>query len=125
VDKTYRQHITVMANEEQAGVAHHIYLLTAAEMGWFGMYFFITIVILCELSMVFYGISWKTYEQRLLLGLSVGFLVLFAIGLYEWVIRQTPVLYQLVVATGFGQALITKVKQQRKIQKQAIKGSKT
>jgi len=49
--------------------------------------------------------------------------VLFAIGLYEWVIRQTPVLYQLVVTTGFGQALITKVKQQRKMQKQAIKGS--
>lgn len=125
VTEKYRKHITVMKNEEQAGVAHHIYLLTAAEMGWFGMYFFIAIIVLCELSMVFYGISWKSYEQRLLLGLSVGFLVLFAIGMYEWVIRQTPVLYQLVVATGFGQALITKVKQQRKMQKQAIKGSAT
>jgi hypothetical protein len=125
VNDAYRKHITVMKNEEHAGVAHHIYLLTAAEMGWSGMYFFIAIIVLCELSMVFYGIPWKSFEQRLLLGLSVGFLVLFAIGLYEWVIRQSPVLYQLVVATGFGQALITKVKQQKKAQKLTLKGSVT
>jgi hypothetical protein len=38
----------------------------------------------------------------------MGFAMVCAIGLYEWVLRQTPVLYQTVVALGFGQALFDK-----------------
>jgi hypothetical protein len=114
MEEEYRKHIKVMKNEEQGGVAHHIYLLTAAEMGYIGLYAFIFILGLLLLSMILFGITMKTIEQRLLLGLAVGFLVLYAIGLYEWVLRQSPVLYQFVVAAGFGQALINRVIQQRK-----------
>lgn len=110
VNEDYRQHISVMKYEEQAGVAHHIYLLTAAEMGWGGMYFFIFIIAAFILSMFAHGISWKSDEQRLLLALVVGFGAVFAIGMYEWVLRQSPVLYQLAVASAFSQALITRVK---------------
>lgn len=46
VTEKYREHITVMKYEAQAGVAHHIYLLTAAEMGYWGMYYFILIIVL-------------------------------------------------------------------------------
>ncbi len=109
VNEDYRQHITVMKNEEQAGVAHHIYLLTAAEMGWWGMYIFMFLIFLFLLSMFVNGISWKSMEQRLLLALVVGFAAVFAIGMYEWVLRQSPVLYQLTVASAFAQALITRV----------------
>lgn len=101
----YRRHISVMRYEEQAGVAHHIYLLTAAELGYGGMVAFIFILLLFLVSMVFRGIRWDTLEQRLLLALALGFAMVCAIGLYEWVLRQTPVLYQTVVALGFGQAL--------------------
>ena len=118
----YRENLKVMKNEEQGGVAHHIYLLTAAEMGYYGMYAFVSIVVLFGLSMVFYGISWKSMEQRLLLALAVGFFVLFLIGFYEWVIRQSTVLYQLVVAVGFGQALIYSVKLQKGKQSQSLGG---
>ncbi|MDC7244407.1 MAG: O-antigen ligase family protein [Sphaerochaetaceae bacterium] len=117
VTEEYRKHITVMKYEEQAGVAHHIYLLTAAEMGYWGMYFFIFIIISFIFSMFLNGISWKSMEQRLLLALVVGFAAVFAIGLYEWVLRQSPVLYQLVVASAFGQSLITKVKNDKKLEK--------
>jgi hypothetical protein len=120
--KKYREHFQVMKNEEEGGVAHHIYLLTAAEMGYVGMYAFVAIVVLFGLSMVFYGISWKSMEQRLLLALAVGFFVLFLIGFYEWVIRQTTVLYQLVVAVGFGQALIYSVKLQKKKKSRSLGG---
>ena len=113
-NKDYRQHIKVMKYEEQAGVAHHIYLLTAAEMGYFGMYVFIMILALFILTMGLSGLAWKSLEQRLLLALSVGFLVLAAIGLYEWVIRQSPVLYQMATAAAFGQALVTSCKNQKK-----------
>ncbi len=36
----YRDHFSAMKYEGRGRVAHHIYLLTAAEMGWFGMYFY-------------------------------------------------------------------------------------
>ncbi len=104
----YRRHIEVMRNEEQAGVAHHIYLLTAAEMGYIGMIAFLAILLIFLASMLVRGIRWSTLEQRLLLALSMGFSMVCAIGLYEWVLRQTPVLYQTVVALGFGQALFDK-----------------
>jgi len=118
VTEEYRKHITVMKYEEQAGVAHHIYLLTAAELGYGGMYFFIFIIISFIFSMFINGISFKSIEQRLLLALVVGFGAVFAIGMYEWVLRQSPVLYQLVVASAFGQSLITKVKNDKKLEKE-------
>jgi len=119
-NEEYRQHISVMKYEEQAGVAHHIYLLTAAEMGWWGMYVFIFIIFIFILSMFVHGISWKSDEQRLLLALVVGFAAVFAIGMYEWVLRQSPVLYQLTVASAFSQALITRVVQNGKTRKKEL-----
>lgn len=103
--RKYREHIAVMRYEEQAGVAHHIYLLTAAEMGYGGMVAFIGLLVLFLGNMVVYGLRWNTLEQRLLLALAMGFAMVCAIGFYEWVLRQSPVLYQTVVALAFGQAL--------------------
>lgn len=109
-EQAYRRHIAVMQYEQQAGVAHHIYLLTAAEMGYVGMGAFILILLIFLASMLGRGIRWNTLEQRLLLALSMGFAMVCAIGLYEWVLRQTPVLYQTVVALAFGQALFDRAK---------------
>ena len=120
VTEKYRKHITVMRYEEQAGVAHHIYLLTAAELGYWGMYYLIIIIVVFVFSMIWNGLAWKSLEQRLLLALVVGFVAVFAIGMYEWVLRQSPVLYQLVVAAGFGQALITKVKKDKNIEREKL-----
>ena len=104
--RKYREHIAVMRYEEQAGVAHHIYLLTAAEMGYGGMVAFIGLLVLFLGNMVVYGLRWNTLEHRLLLALAMGFAMVCAIGFYEWVLRQSPVLYQTVVALAFGQALV-------------------
>lgn len=122
VTERYRKHIKIMQYEEQAGVAHHIYLLTASELGYFGMYYFIAIVVLFIIFMGIYGLTCKSLEQRLLLALAVGCTAVFAIGLFEWVLRQTPVLYQLVVASGFGQALITTLKAQKSMKKREQHG---
>jgi uncharacterized membrane protein len=86
-------------------------------MGYWGMYYFISIIIVFLFSMFWNGIAWKSLEQRLLLALVVGFAVVFAIGLFEWVLRQSPVLYELAVAAGFGQALITKIKNDKKLER--------
>jgi hypothetical protein len=117
VTEKYRKHISVMRYETQAGVAHHIYLLTAAEMGYRGMLYFILIIVAFTFPMIGYGLAWKSLEQRLLLALVVGLTAVFAIGLFEWVIRQSTVLYQLVVAAGFGQSLITKVKRDKALER--------
>lgn len=111
--REYRQHIEVMRNEEQAGVAHHIYLLTASEMGYGGMVAFIAILVIFLASMLGRGIRWNTLEQRLLLAVAMGFALVCAIGLYEWVLRQTPVLSQTVVALGFSQALYDRAGRQK------------
>ncbi len=103
--RAYREHIVVMRYESQAGVAHHIFLLTAAELGYSGMYTLVGIIMLFFGSMTVGGIGWNTMGQRLLLALAMSFAMVCVIGLYEWVLRQSPVLYQTVVALGFGQAL--------------------
>jgi uncharacterized membrane protein len=117
LQKEYREHFKVMRNEEQGGVAHHIYLLTAAEMGWAGMWFFILILILAVAPLVIYGFPMRTIEQRLLLATAMGLAIICLIGLYEWVIRQTPVLYQMTVTAGLGQALVLRVREQKRSEK--------
>jgi hypothetical protein len=120
LQKEYREHFKVMRNEEQGGVAHHIYLLTAAEMGWAGMWFFILILILAVAPLVIYGFPMRTIEQRLLLATAMGLAIICLIGLYEWVIRQTPVLYQMTVTAGLGQALVLRVREQKRSEKDRL-----
>ncbi len=113
-ESAYREHFVAMGNEEEGGVAHHIYLLTAAEMGWPGMYLFIGLIALLVLSMVWNGIRMRTTDERLLLAAAVGVCILLLIGFYEWVLRQTPVLCEFVTLIAFGQAMVSKVKRDRK-----------
>jgi O-Antigen ligase len=101
----YNAHIVVMANEEQSGVAHHIYLLTAAETGWFGL----------GLSLIVLGRFWwlglsrglrgRGLHSILLFGLAVGFGAVHLLGFLEWALRISPVCYQLTLVSAFAVAL--------------------
>lgn len=96
----YRRHIKVMSNEKQAGVAHHIYWLTAAEMGWPGL----ASLVLMELYFL-----WKAMvvflrdrgtEGLLALSLFLGSLSLHLSGFFEWALRISPVTYQFVMVSA-------------------------
>ena len=104
-DGRYRQFLRVVKNEEQAGVAHHIYLLTAAETGFVGLALFLAIM--ARLFLVaLRGIRSQSRLGALLLwGALVGFCTLHVGGLFEWAFRITPVLYMWAVASALAVGL--------------------
>ncbi len=110
----YREHIVIMANEEEGGVAHHIYLLTAAEMGYTGLAVFILLLASIVIPIGLNGLRWKHLDHLLLLGLAVGIIAFLMIGFLEWVFRLTPVIYMFAMTSGVGIALVTLDRQRRK-----------
>jgi O-antigen ligase len=96
----YNSHIVIMANEEQAGVAHHIYLLTAAETGLTGLAAFLLCLFRWWGLMLYHGIRSKSYEGTYLLGYFLGFGCFLVIGFLEWAFRISPVTYFVAVNMG-------------------------
>jgi len=106
----YRKHIRVMANEEHAGVAHHIYWLTAAETGYPALWLYVW-VILRFLWLAFRRSWWAvTGEQAFLRALFVGTCALHLTGLFEWAIRISPASYQFALSSGLIVGLAVLVK---------------
>lgn len=105
----YRQHFIAMANEEEGGVCHHIYKLTAAETGYIGLALFL-IVIGRFIWLMFKGF-WgaKQIEGLLLFGLMVGSLSLHLGGLLEYAFRVTPVISLFMVINAIGVALSKRI----------------
>ena len=96
----YRTGITVMKNEPQAGVCHHIYKLTAAELGYAGLGLFLLILARFEWRMLRYAWSGGRLEGLLLAGWALGCLALHLGGLLEWAFRVTPVVQEFMVVAG-------------------------
>ena len=101
----YNSHIVVMANEEQSGVAHHIYLLTAAETGWFGLA--LSVVVLGRFWILAFAQGWKgrSLSSTLLFGIAAGLAAVHLLGFLEWALRISPVCYQLPLVSAFAVAL--------------------
>ncbi len=114
VEDKYREHIVIMKYEEHAGVAHHIYLLTMAEMGYIGLGMFIFLLLRILLPILFTGLRWKSLNHLLMLGLGVGVTSFLMIGFLEWVFRLTPIIYMFSISTGFGTGLVALDKRARK-----------
>ena len=89
----YRAHVSVLAGEEQAGVAHHIYLLTAAEMGYAGLFAFALFMASLTGRAAWHGLRARSTETTLVGGFLVGLVALHFVGALEWVFRLSPVLY--------------------------------
>lgn len=104
-EERYNGHIKVMANEEQAGVAHHIYRLTAAEMGYPGLFFFVLVWLGFWIRPLWVGRRQRGLQATLLLGFPVGFQALYLIGFLEWAFRLTPVIYLYAIQAGVASAL--------------------
>ncbi len=105
VTPAYNEHIQVMKNEEQAGVAHHIYLLTAAEMGYPGLAVFV--IIITRFALLALRGFWRSrsLEGLLLFGFFLGFCALHVSGFFEWALRITPVTYNFAIVSGISVAL--------------------
>ena len=101
----YRDNLVVMANEEQGGVAHHIYRLTAAELGWPGIFLFLVIIGRFLWTAAHHGWRSRGLEGSLLVCIGLGFVTVHLSGLLEWGFRITPIFYLFLVMSGFAVAL--------------------
>lgn len=104
----YRKHIRVMENEEHAGVAHHIYLLTAAETGWVGLAVFVIIMLRFAGVTLVGAFRVRGPDRFLLWGALIGFGTLGASGFLEWAYRITPVTYMWAVMSAFAVGLVVR-----------------
>jgi hypothetical protein len=95
----YRQFIEVMKGEEEAGVAHHIYWLTAAETGYPGLVVFLIVIGRFAWLAAWSGWRHRQYFEGILLaGSLLGFCALHAQGTLEWGLRITPITCVFTVA---------------------------
>jgi hypothetical protein len=107
-NERYRRNIRVTANEAQAGVAHHIYWLTAAEFGYPSLILYVLFQ-LRFLGRAVRGAFARSREGLLLGGLAVGLATLHLSGFLEWGLRITPVTYQFSLCAGLVVALAEQV----------------
>jgi O-antigen ligase len=96
----YHSHVMVMANEEQAGVCHHVYLLNAAELGWVGLIVFIVIIVRFLWPPLRMALTQRDLEGLLPMGFLAGAVALHLSGLLEWVFRITPVFFLYLICCG-------------------------
>ena len=103
----YRDQLEVMKNEEQAGVVHHVYWLTAAELGYPGLFLFVLLLL---------RIAWKTFrlipvletEKKMIAwGTLIGFCCLHTSGFVEWAFRITPVFYMFAITSAIAMGIYT------------------
>jgi hypothetical protein len=115
-ESRYREHIVVMKNEEKAGVAHHIYLLTGAEMGRIGLAVYL-IVIFRFMWMGIRGfLAGRSVENGLIFGLLLGAVALHLVGLKEWALRITPPTYMFAITSALMAAWSVRARETRKKQ---------
>jgi O-Antigen ligase len=88
----YHRFLHVMENETQAGVCHHIYNLTAAELGYPGLVMFIGILLSFWWTALRSSVRSRELEAKLLFGLMLGAMALHLQGFLEWGFRITPVM---------------------------------
>jgi len=87
----YNGHIQVMANEEQAGVCHHIYRLTLAETGYVGFALFLLVILRFLWRAGRLAFRGHGLHSLLGAGFLFGHLALHGSGFLEWAFRITPV----------------------------------
>lgn len=114
VTPDYRLPLVLLAHEEQQGVVHHIYYLTAAETGALGFIVF-TIVIGRFWWLSFWN-SWLrgSRESLLLSGYVLGATALHLQGLYEWGFRITPAAYMFMIMSAVVVRLAEDVQRQKR-----------
>ncbi|SPE36619.1 putative O-Antigen ligase [Candidatus Sulfopaludibacter sp. SbA6] len=96
----YRAHFEAMKSEEQSGVCHHIYWLTAAETGYLGLLLYLVLVVRFAGSALAGSWRRKSTEGAILFGVFLGICALQVSGFYEWAFRVTPVMQMFTISAA-------------------------
>ena len=103
-NESYHAHLVVMKSEEQGGVAHHIYLLTAAEMGWSALAVFLLVLGRFLVIPAWTGLRTPGFDGGLQIAFALGMMALHTQGLLEWGFRVTPIVYQFLILAAAAMA---------------------
>lgn len=101
--------------EKDDGVAHHIYWLTFAETGYFGLFSLICLILLSLFKpiQVFYY-STNPLERAFAAGLFASLFTLHFQGFLEWILRQTNVWFLFCAILGLLSSLVSEIKLENK-----------
>ena len=90
-----------LAPEDDYGVAHHIYWLTAAELGYAGLFLFVALIGVVQLRAARLGLTSAVPLLKALgIGLFAAMIALHLQGLLEWILRQTNVWFLFCAQAG-------------------------
>jgi len=78
--------------QDRGGIAHHIYWLTAAETGFFGIVAFVFLLGAVYVAAL-RGVTRSGLHGELSLGIVAGLTVTYVQGTAEWILRQSPMSY--------------------------------
>ena len=120
----YSGHVEVMANEEHAGVVHHIYWLIASELGFPGLYVMLLIIFRFTIRGLFWCLPPRSPEACLLTPFMMGAASLWLTGLFEWAMRVTPQSYLYMIVSAILVGLTERVREQKRLVKMAKKRRK-
>ncbi len=115
----YKAFSHVMGNEEHAGVCHHIYNLTAAETGTYGLYFFCLMMGMIHLRLFLKLWGPPDFNRCMVIGIFIGLSIVHVIGLLEWCFRLTPQTNMFVMISSMGQAYCYHLTMAKKAEKRA------
>lgn len=94
-----------LAEIDRSGIAHHIYWLTAAETGYFGLLAYLLLLLAPLLLAIRIAVRVKGLRGDIALGCAVAFGVTAAQGTAEWIARQTAMSYLFWLVAGLVAAL--------------------
>ena len=105
-----------MPEIDKDAVAHHIYWLTLAELGWVGLVAYVLLL---------FAVWWTALKGTLrmrgdirgdvILGCFAGLTAMYVHGNFEWVARQTPMTYLFFAVAGMTAALYKQWSQEQRV----------
>ena len=112
---SYGSHIPRSDPNQKGGLVETVYLMTAAEMGWTGLFIYLAWIFWYYFQNIN---NFFRYQRHKLLyieiGLCSGLSAIYLQSTLEWVLRQTPNYYQLVIIFALIARLKTIFQQQKK-----------
>jgi hypothetical protein len=95
-----------MPDVDRDGLAHHIYWLTAAELGWHGLLAYLWLIAMPLFTAVRGALRFKgDVRGDILLGCAAGMAAMHVHGLAEWIARQTSMMYLFFTVVGLTVAM--------------------
>lgn len=91
---------------DRDGLAHQIYWLTAAELGWLGMFAYLWLIVMPWWVAARGALRFKgDLRGDILLGCAAGMTVMHIHGTAEWIARQTSMMYLFWTVAGLAVAM--------------------